>query len=168
DGGVLAARHHFLDGLRSGGDTRFTSARLARYADLHDAYPLSVACNRGIGSERLRYRHEEQARHYRFPCCRPPAAADGRGWPAAFLSFVLSCHKYYSAAAMARPSSVVVARPPRSGVRGAAASASTFSIAATIARAASRCPRKSSIRAPDQICPIGFAMPFPAISGADP
>ena len=29
-------------------------------------------------------------------------------------------------------------------------------------------PRNSSISAPDQICPIGFAMPLPAMSGAEP
>ena len=43
-----------------------------------------------------------------------------------------------------------------------------FSIALTIASAASLWPRWSSIIAPDQICPIGFAIPLPAMSGALP
>ena len=34
--------------------------------------------------------------------------------------------------------------------------------------AASFSPRWSSIKAPDHICPIGLAIPFPAISGAEP
>ncbi len=45
---------------------------------------------------------------------------------------------------------------------------STASIARTIGAAASACPRCSSISAPDQICPIGLAMPLPAMSGAEP
>lgn len=64
-------------------------------------------------------------------------------------------------AAMAWPSSVVLAPPPRSGVRGP--SRSTVSIARTMASWASRpapCPRvrKSSISAPDQIIATGLAM----------
>ena len=65
-----------------------------------------------------------------------------------------------------RPS--VVALPPMSGVRGADGSASTRSIAPTTAFAASAWPRCSSISAPDQIWPIGLAMPLPAMSGAEP
>ena len=46
--------------------------------------------------------------------------------------------------------------------------ASICSIASSTAAAASSSPRCSSICAPDQIAPIGFAMPWPAMSGADP
>ncbi len=45
---------------------------------------------------------------------------------------------------------------------------STVSIARTTAAAASGWPRWSSIIAPDQIWPIGLAMPRPAMSGAEP
>ena len=65
----------------------------------------------------------------------------------------------YNASAMARPRSVVFALPPTSGVRGPSTSAT--SIASTIALAASGWPRCSSIMAPDQIWPIGLAMPLP-------
>jgi len=65
----------------------------------------------------------------------------------------------YSASAMARPRSDVLAVPPTSGVRGPSTSA--ISIASTIAFAASGCPRCSSIIAPDQIWPIGLAMALP-------
>ena len=46
--------------------------------------------------------------------------------------------------------------------------ASISSTAASTAAAASSSPRCSSIWAPDQIAPIGFAIPWPAMSGADP
>ncbi len=68
---------------------------------------------------------------------------------------------------MARPHSAVEARPPMSRVR-AAGSAMTVSIAAMIDAAASGWPRWSSIIAADQIWPIGFAIPCPAMSGAEP
>src|SRR5439155_878437 len=71
-----------------------------------------------------------------------------------------------SMAAIALPTSAVVALPPMSRVRGP--SASTRSIARMIASPASLRPRCSSIIAPDQICPIGFAMFLPAMSGAEP
>ena len=41
-------------------------------------------------------------------------------------------------------------------------------MAASMASWASRWPRKSSISAPDQIWPMGLAMPLPAMSGAEP
>src|SRR5581483_327426 len=66
-----------------------------------------------------------------------------------------------SAAAMAPPRSDVLALPPRSGVLGAALSASTRAIVASIASAASPSPRCASIIAPDQIWPMGLAMRFP-------
>src|SRR5215470_17457151 len=66
-----------------------------------------------------------------------------------------------SAAAMASPSSCVLALPPRSGVFGAFGSASTRAIAFSIAAAAALSPRWSSIMAPDQIWPIGFAIFWP-------
>ena len=70
---------------------------------------------------------------------------------------------------MALPRSLVLARPPMSGVRGAPLwGASTFSMVARIASCAFLWPRNSSIMAPHQICPIGFAMPLPAMSGAEP
>jgi aerobic C4-dicarboxylate transport protein len=66
---------------------------------------------------------------------------------------------------------VVVARwealPPRSGVRGRRRRA-PLRLRARPRRAASVSPRCSSIIAPDQICPIGLAMPCPAMSGAEP
>ena len=43
-----------------------------------------------------------------------------------------------------------------------------FSIEFKIDFAASFSPKWSSIKAPDHICPIGFAIPFPAMSGAEP
>ena len=43
-----------------------------------------------------------------------------------------------------------------------------FSIEVKIVFAASFSPKWSSINAPDHICPIGFAIPLPAISGAEP
>ena len=70
-----------------------------------------------------------------------------------------------AASAMAAPSSRVVALPPMSGVR-AAGSGMTFSMACSMALAASPCPRWSSMRAPDQIWPMGLAIPLPAMSGA--
>src|SRR5450830_992779 len=66
---------------------------------------------------------------------------------------------HVSRAAMARPMSVVEASPPKSRVRGP--SASTPSIAATMASCAARSPRKSSISAPDQIMATGLAMFWP-------
>src|SRR4029077_4537664 len=76
-------------------------------------------------------------------------------------------HAQASAAATALPQATVFAAPPRSPVRNFG-SASTCSIALTIEAAASASPRWSSIIAPDQIWPIGLAMPWPAISGAEP
>src|SRR5258706_7802338 len=72
----------------------------------------------------------------------------------------------HTASAMALPTSMVFALPPMSRVRGP--STSTFSIAFTMASAASLSPRCSSIIAPDQICPIGLAIPLPKMSGALP
>ena len=43
-----------------------------------------------------------------------------------------------------------------------------FSIEFSMLFDASCSPKKSNIIAPDQIWPIGFAIPLPAISGADP
>src|SRR5262249_57075583 len=71
------------------------------------------------------------------------------------------------ASATALPHVTVSALPPRSRVRSVF-SASTRSIASTMARPASFSPRCSSIMAPDQIWPIGLAMPWPAMSGAEP
>ena len=61
--------------------------------------------------------------------------------------------------AIASPISVVDALPPKSRVRGP--SASTCSMARTMASCASRWPRKSSINAPDQIIATGLAMFWP-------
>src|SRR5438093_93193 len=66
---------------------------------------------------------------------------------------------------MAAPISSVVALPPMSGVR-TFDRAKVSAIAVSTASAASITPRCLSIMAPDQICPMGFAMPFPAMSGA--
>src|SRR6185437_12474081 len=73
-------------------------------------------------------------------------------------------HAPATAAAMARPMSVVDALPPRSAVRGP--SRSTCWMAARMASWAWRpgppsASRKSSIIAPDQIMPIGLAMFLP-------
>src|SRR2546430_13951921 len=68
--------------------------------------------------------------------------------------------------AMAAPISSVVALPPMSGVR-TFDRAKVSAIAVSTASAASITPRCLSIMAPDQICPMGFAMPFPATSGAE-
>ena len=57
--------------------------------------------------------------------------------------------------------------PPRSRVRSVR-SPSVRSMAPTMASAACLSPRCSSIIAPDQIMPIGLAIPCPAISGAEP
>src|ERR1700722_6327475 len=73
-----------------------------------------------------------------------------------------------SAATMAAPSSRVEALPPRSGVRGPDLSASTRAIAPSTAAAAAASPRCVSIIAAVQIWPMGLAMPFPAMSGAEP
>src|SRR5688572_2266958 len=72
-----------------------------------------------------------------------------------------------SASAMALPQVTVSARPWMSAVRSAG-SASTASMAARMAAAASRSPRWSSIIAADQIWPTGLARPLPAMSGAEP
>src|SRR5712671_2708559 len=74
---------------------------------------------------------------------------------------------YSTISATALPQAVVSALPPRSLVRSVR-SPSVRSIAATIDAAAVFSPRCSSIMAPDQIMPIGLAMPCPAISGAEP
>src|SRR5207253_1630137 len=71
-----------------------------------------------------------------------------------------------NASAIALPISEVLALPPMSRVRGP--SRTTVSMARTTASPACLSPRCSSIMAPDQICPTGLAMPWPAISGADP
>src|ERR1700737_29190 len=71
------------------------------------------------------------------------------------------------AAVIAAPRSLVPALPPRSGVR-VPPSASTSAIARSTAAAAALSPKCSSIIAPDQIWPIGLAMPRPAMSGAEP
>src|ERR1700730_17363963 len=71
------------------------------------------------------------------------------------------------AAVIAAPRSLVPALPPRSGVR-VPPSASTSAIAGSTAAAAALSPKCSSIIAPDQIWPIGLAMPRPAMSGAEP
>src|SRR5215211_7997757 len=68
---------------------------------------------------------------------------------------------------MASVTSLVVAEPFRSGVR-TSVSPSTCSMAETTPAPASSCPRLSSIIAPDQIWPMGFAIPCPAMSGAEP
>src|ERR1700676_1138888 len=69
--------------------------------------------------------------------------------------------------AMTSPNSLVVALPPMSGVR-ALELASASAIAFSTASAASGIPKCRSIMAPDQICPMGLAIPFPAMSGAEP
>src|SRR5207249_8393546 len=69
--------------------------------------------------------------------------------------------------AMACPTSAVDALPPRSRVT-VLPSSTRRSIAATTARAASGWPWCSSIIAPVQTCATGFAMPLPAMSGAEP
>ena len=61
----------------------------------------------------------------------------------------------------------VLLEPWRSFVRFSVAD-KVFSIEFKIDFAASFSPKWSSINAPDHICPIGFAIPFPAISGAEP
>src|SRR3989338_2182922 len=71
-----------------------------------------------------------------------------------------------TASATAAPTSAVPDFPFMSGVRGP--STITRSIARTTSAAASARPRCSSISAPDQIAPIGLAMPLPAMSGAEP
>src|SRR5882724_4442659 len=74
---------------------------------------------------------------------------------------------YSTISATALPHAVVSAFPPRSRVRSVR-SPRVRSIAATIESAACFSPRCSSIIAPDQIMPIGLAMPWPAMSGAEP
>src|SRR6478735_6499005 len=74
---------------------------------------------------------------------------------------------YSTISATALPQAVVSALPPRSLVRSVR-SARVRSIASTIDLPATFSPRCSSIIAPDQIAPIGLAMPCPAISGAEP
>src|SRR5580692_1298783 len=69
--------------------------------------------------------------------------------------------------ATASPTSRVLARPPRSGVCMSGLS-STASKAFSTALAAFGSPRCSNIMAPDQIWAMGLAMPFPAMSGAEP
>lgn len=78
-------------------------------------------------------------------------------------------YKDSMSSAMCSPSFVQVPFPPRSGVMmlGPAFSRAT-SIAFIIVSAASLNPKCSSIICPAQIIPIGLAIPFPAISGADP
>src|SRR5882762_353065 len=74
---------------------------------------------------------------------------------------------YSTISATALPQAVVSALPPRSLVRSVR-SPRVRSIAATIEAAALFSPRCSSIIAPDQIMPMGLAMPCPTISGAEP
>src|SRR6266849_2577368 len=57
--------------------------------------------------------------------------------------------------------------PANVGVRGSRP-AITLKMASSTARAASFSLRCSNIMAPDQICATGLAMPFPAMSGAEP
>ena len=76
-------------------------------------------------------------------------------------------HAAFTNSTMASPNSLHMALPPMSRVR-TSVSRNNFSIAFTMASAAWLWPRCSSIMAPDQIWPIGFEMPFPAISGALP
>src|SRR5262249_59475966 len=71
-----------------------------------------------------------------------------------------------TAEAIALPTSSVLAVPAISRVRGP--SINTSSMALTIASSASFRPRCSSIIPPAQTSPIGFAIPFPALSGAQP
>ena len=69
--------------------------------------------------------------------------------------------------AIASPSSCVEELPPISGVRTFAC-ARIAAIACSTESAASLAPKCRSIIAPDQICPMGLAIPLPAISGAEP
>src|ERR1700738_839818 len=69
--------------------------------------------------------------------------------------------------AIASPRSRVLDFPPTSGVR-TLEFANVVEMAASMASAPSSAPRCRSIMAPDQICPMGLAIPFPAMSGADP
>src|SRR5438874_2513372 len=75
-------------------------------------------------------------------------------------------HLRHSCARMASVTCRVVAVPPRSGVRrpeAVVASMARITLAASTVR-----PRLSSISAALQIAPIGLAMPWPAMSGAEP
>src|SRR5580704_5369199 len=81
--------------------------------------------------------------------------------PASMRYVALTCF------AIASPKSPVEAVPPMSGVR-ALEFAKITAIAFSIESAASPAPRWRNIMAPDQICPMGLAIPFPAISGAEP
>ena len=73
------------------------------------------------------------------------------------------------AAAIALPASVVDALPPMSRrARRLRVGEHALDRRRRSALAASAWPRNSSIIAPDQIWPIGFAMPLPAMSGAEP
>src|SRR4051794_28361968 len=76
-------------------------------------------------------------------------------------------YEHQSAASSAAVTCSVVARPPRSGV-WLRRSSRTASIARCTSAAASAWPRCSSISAPVHTCPTGFAIPCPAMSGADP
>src|SRR5208283_4657831 len=67
---------------------------------------------------------------------------------------------------MASATSRVVGLPPRSGVTDPDCMVATIAFITT--SAASGNPRCSSIMLPHQIWPIGFATPFPAMSGAEP
>src|SRR3954470_16121459 len=71
-----------------------------------------------------------------------------------------------TASATAAPTSAVLALPFMSGVWGP--SMITCSMARRMSSAACLCPRCSSISAPDQIVASGFAIFFPAMSGAEP
>jgi hypothetical protein len=73
----------------------------------------------------------------------------------------------YSAATIAAVTSLVLAVPPRSGVLGPPPD-STRSMAAMMRSWADVSPRWSSIMAPAQMAPMGLAIPFTAMSGADP
>src|SRR3981081_3140675 len=93
-------------------------------------------------------------------------------WVFSLSPFLLGCFwaSYFFAVtreAIAAPRLSVVAFPPISGVR-ILASARVSAIAFSTASAAAGTPRCLSIIAPDQIGPMGFAIPFPAISGAEP
>src|SRR5208282_4735894 len=131
---------------------------------------LALAADTGL--RRTHHRARAPRRPHRAPPVRrtaqgvPPSARNAVGARAV----TVRPHKlltYASASATALPQVLVSAGPPRSRVRSFG-SASTFSIALTMAAAASASPRCSSIIAPDQIWPIGLAMPSPAISGAEP
>src|SRR5437868_12801845 len=69
--------------------------------------------------------------------------------------------------AIACPKSLVLALPPISGVR-TPDFANTVSMALSTMSAASSSCKWRSIMAPDQICATGFAIPRPAMSGAEP